>query len=61
MGDVHYIQRHGRKIAVETLATGPPPKKRPREQFVRVPETWLRKLSTMHPGPDTVTGFRELR
>jgi hypothetical protein len=49
MGNVHYIHRHGRRIAVETLDIGPLPKKRHREQFVKVPETWLRKLSTMHP------------
>ncbi len=49
MGNVHYIHHHGRRIAVETLDIGPLPKKRRREQFVKVPETWLRKLSAMSP------------
>ena len=51
MGDVHHIYRHGRRIEVETLDTGPPPKKTARHnQFVLVPQPWLLKLSAMSIG-----------
>jgi hypothetical protein len=48
VGDVHYIYRHGRKIEVKTLYSGPAQKKTRREQFALVPKTWLPKLSTMN-------------
>jgi hypothetical protein len=46
MGKVHYIRRHGRRIAVETIDPGAVLKrkeKRWRDHFVRVPESWMEK------------------
>jgi hypothetical protein len=41
VGDVHYINRAGRRIKVETLDTGALPKRRRHGRFVQVPEPWL--------------------
>ena len=47
VGDVHYIHRHGRKIEVKTLYTGPAPAKKRREQFTLVPVPLMLKLATL--------------
>jgi len=44
VGDVHYIYRHGRKIEVKTLDTGPLPKKQRQGCCALVPELWVEKL-----------------
>jgi hypothetical protein len=49
MSEVRYIHRYGRRIEVETLDTGPLPKKRRQGLFVLIPEAWLRKLAAMSP------------
>ena len=46
MGKVHYIRRHGRQIAVETIVPGAVLKKKEKrrdDHFVRVPESWMEK------------------
>ena len=54
MGDVYYIERHGRRIAVSVLnpiTPDTPRSKRKRSgQFVLVPKAWLQKLSAMSIG-----------
>lgn len=48
MGEVHYIQRHGQKVAVENVYVSVVPSKKHHEQFVRIPKAWLPKLSAMN-------------
>ena len=49
MGEVYYIYRHGRKIAVRDLDIGPMPKKRRHGQFALVPASLMLKLAAMKP------------
>ena len=44
MGEVYYIYRRGRKIAVRDLDIGPVPRKRRQDYCVLVPELWVEKL-----------------
>ena len=45
MGEIYYVHRHGRKIAVRDLDTGPVPKKKQHQNCCAlVPELWVEKL-----------------
>jgi hypothetical protein len=47
---VHYVVRHGKRIAVETIDTGINPKSRVAGswQFVKVPLAWVNRLAEIH-------------
>jgi hypothetical protein len=56
MGEVSYVLRHGRRIKVETLDTGPSKKIRRKRQdtFAMVPLQWIVKASAAAESPSTV-------